>query len=136
MESPNIIDLLSQAPLVGIFVIFVIYMMKVHSKERSERDSQWQTFLERQMKEERATRHILNQTLVAELKALVASTTRLADRVEENDEAAREWRARNEPVIGEILDNTRIIRNRRRRPNKQQVKKEGDNNEDSQNENL
>lgn len=41
----SLVSLLSQIPLVGIFIWFVLTMMDRYSKERSERDAQWREFL-------------------------------------------------------------------------------------------
>lgn len=45
MIDTPLLSLLAQIPLVGIFVWFVLEMMKRYSQERTERDQQWRDFL-------------------------------------------------------------------------------------------
>lgn len=41
----SLYSLLAQIPLVGIFIWFVLEMMKRYSEERTYRDTQWREFL-------------------------------------------------------------------------------------------
>lgn len=43
--EPSLYSLLAQIPLVGIFIRFVLEMMKRYGEERTYRDAQWREFL-------------------------------------------------------------------------------------------
>jgi|DewCreStandDraft_5_1066085.scaffolds.fasta_scaffold00907_21 Na+/phosphate symporter len=84
MDS-TILSLLAQIPLVGIFVWFVLEMMKRYSAEQTERDNQWRTFL-RELREAQDRSLTLLAKEINDMACQVASMKDTLNRHEINTE--------------------------------------------------
>lgn len=84
MDS-TILSLLAQIPLVGIFVWFVLEMMKRYSAEQTERDNQWRTFL-RELREAQDRSLTLLAEEINDMACQVASMKDTLNRHEINTE--------------------------------------------------
>jgi hypothetical protein len=101
-----IIQLLLQAPLVGLFIYYELQRSKQHASERQERDVQWRDFLTEMLHSlEEALRELRTDiasvdrrldTLTPEIKAANIKFTQLELQVSMQLDALRqEWQAHN-----------------------------------------
>ncbi len=73
--EPSLYSLLAQIPLVGIFIWFVLEMMKRYGEERSSRDVQWREFL----KDLRDAQNVAIARLAEEIKCIAIEVAQMRE---------------------------------------------------------
>lgn len=80
MDTP-LLSLLAQIPLVGIFVWFVLEMMKRYLQERTERDQQWRDFL----RELRDAQNAAIARLAEEIKVIACEVSSMREAINRHE---------------------------------------------------
>lgn len=86
--TESVFSLLSQLPLVGIFVWFILSWSKRIDDGQTARDQQWRDYLQ----QERDYRTDATKRLAEEIKAIAAEVNRLNGLLSAHDAATRQVR--------------------------------------------